>query len=208
MTTIYLVRHSKPIREEFGLKDIKDDVFLSNVKTPLSVEGEKLAEKISSDEEFSNIDVIWSSNYVRTISTAKYFAHKNNLKINISDKLGERIHGIKTWDELPSDFETHQFDDENYKIGNGESRKEVTKRLLGAINYLISKYKNKRILVVGHSTAFAFLLSTWCNISYTSPYTYNGKVILEEKWNYCETFKLTFDDQDNLIDIENIKLER
>ena len=45
--------------------------------------------------------------------------------MNISDKLGERKHGISSWDELPADFEVHQFEDENYKIGTGESQKKL-----------------------------------------------------------------------------------
>lgn len=33
-----------------------------------------------------NIDVIWSSNYVRAIATAKYIARENNIEINIDEK--------------------------------------------------------------------------------------------------------------------------
>ena len=38
-----------------------------------------------------NIDVIWSSNYVRAIATAKYIARENNIEINIDEKLKELI---------------------------------------------------------------------------------------------------------------------
>ena len=205
MTTLYLIRHSEPFKTHRGIEDTNENLLLRNMKSPLSINGEHLADDISNNDEFKNIDVVWSSNYVRTMSTAKYFAFKNNLKVNISDKLNERIHGINSFDELPKDFEEHQFLDENYKINNGESRKEVKERISNFLNKLLDEYKDKRILIVGHSTATAFLLSNWCEINYSGEYKFNGKTFFDGKWNYCETFKLEFDDDKNLINIENIK---
>ena len=34
---------------------------------------------------------------------------------------------------------------------------------------------------------------------------FNGKIIFEGNLDYCETFKLEFDDNNKLINIENIK---
>lgn len=206
MTTLYLVRHSEPFKVHRGIEEVNESLLLSNIKSPLSVEGEKLAERVSNNIEFDNLDVVWSSNYVRAMSTAKYFANRNNLKVNISDRLGERLHGISSWSELPQDFEIHQFEDENYKLNSGESRKEVAKRLLDFINRLLNEYKDKRILVVGHSTALAYLLSNWCEISYSSDYKFNNKVFFSGKWSYCETFKLEFTDN-NLVSITNISIK-
>ena len=205
MTTLYLVRHSETFKEHRGIEDVNESILLSNMKSPLSVNGEHLAEKVSMNSEFDNLDVVWSSNYVRTMATAKYFAYRNGLKVNVSDKLDERIHGIDSWDELPSDFETHQFEDENYKLENGESQKEVRERLSKFIDNLLTENKNKRILIVGHSTATAFLLKNWCNVSYSGNYKYKENVFFDGKWNYCETFKLEFDDNNQLISIQNIR---
>ena len=205
MTTIYLIIHSEPFKEHRGIEDINESLQLSNIKTPLSVNGEHLAEKISKNKEFDNLDAVWSSNYVRAMSTAKYFAYRNNLKVNVTDKIGERITGISSWEELPKDFESHQFEDENYKLPNGESQKETKERELIFLNKILEEYKNKRILIVGHSTASAFLLKTWCEVHYTDSYKFNGKIFFDGKWNYCETFKLEFDDNNNLINITNLK---
>ena len=90
------------------------------------------------------------------------------------------------------------------KKTNDESQKEVKERFLNFINYLLDEYKDKRILIVGHSTAFAFLVSNWCEINYTDDYKFNNKVFFNGKWNYCETFKLDFDNN-KLISIKNIK---
>ena len=204
-TTVYLVRHSEPFKVHRGIEDVCEDILFSNIKTPLSVNGEKIAEQKSLDKEFDNLDVVWSSNYVRAMSTAKYFAYRNNLKVNVSDKFGERIHGISSWDELPNDFEIHQFEDENYKLENGESRKQVSDRLYFGLNELLNMYKGKRILLVGHSTATAYLLSKWCEISYDSDYKFKGKSFFDGKWNYLETFKLEFDDNNELVSIINMR---
>ena len=206
MTTVYLMRHSETFKEHRGIEDTRENILFSNIKTPLSVNGEHLDEKISTNSEFNNLDVVWSSNYVRTMSTAKYFAYRNNLKVNVSDKLGERIHGIKKWDELPSNFEIHQFEDENYKIDNGESQKEVRERLTDFLMTILKMYKDKRILIVGHSTATAYLLKNWCDISYLDNYKFKENIFFNGKWNYCETFKLEFDENNDLISINNLKL--
>lgn len=207
MTTVYLVRHSEPFKIHKGLEEINESILFQNIKTPLSINGEKLADRISDNLEFNNLDVVWSSHYVRAMSTAKYFAEKNNLKVNISNQLGERIHGISSWDELPENFEKHQFEDENYKIASGESQKETRTRIKNKLDILLNENENKRILIVGHATATAYLLKEWCEIKYTGPYKFKDKEFFDGKWNYCETFKLLFDENNNLKSIENLEYD-
>lgn len=204
MTTVYLMRHSEPFKVHRGIEIVNEDILFSNIKTPLSIKGEKLAEEKSNNIEFDNIDVVWSSDYVRAMSTAKYFASKNNTKVNISDKFGERKHGVNAWNELPDNFERHQFEDDNYKIGAGESKQEVQERIYNELMRIIKENNNKRILIVGHATATAFLLGKWCEISYDGEYKYKDKSFFDGKWNYLETFKLEFDDNYNLINIKNL----
>lgn len=87
LTYIYLIRHSEQLKTKI---DIQEDSQIANEKIILSVEGEKKAEQISKLEELKNIYELWSSSYVRAISTAKYIAKENNLEINIDKNLGER----------------------------------------------------------------------------------------------------------------------
>ncbi|UKI27062.1 MAG: histidine phosphatase family protein [Bacilli bacterium] len=104
MTIVYLVRHSKPLKVNNNYT--KDSLQIQNEKKILSSEGEALAEKHFSNEIFNNIDCVYSSNYIRAISTAKICCReKNNIEINIIDDLGERKFGINTWDELPNNLE-------------------------------------------------------------------------------------------------------
>ena len=121
VTTIYLIRHSKTLKVNNVLSN--DDLQLQNEKKCLSIEGEKIAKEKFNDKEFENIYALYSSNQVRTIQTAKYLAKKNNLEINVISDFAERKYGINPWDELPKNFESKQFLDENYKLSNGESQK-------------------------------------------------------------------------------------
>ena len=95
---VYLIRHSEQLKiknEEEKNEQIK------NEKIILSVEGEKKAEKLSKTPQLQNIEQLWSSNYVRAISTAKYISKENNIKIKISSKLNERKLGdLETLKEM------------------------------------------------------------------------------------------------------------
>ena len=199
MKTIYLMRHSEPLKPVNINND--ESLQLQNEKWPLTVEGEKLAEEKSQRNELNNFDIVISSNYVRAISTAKYFTKD---KLFIDENFGERKFGINNWEELPKDFGKKQFDNFDYKLPNGESINEVIEREYNSLISILNKYYDKKILVVGHATALSSLLSKWCEIDYTNAYKFNGKHFFDGKWNYCETFKLEFDDDNNLINIKNI----
>lgn len=206
MTTIYFIRHSKPL----NVNNIytNDNLQIQNEKKILSLEGEKMAKESFDSDIFNNIDCVYSSNYIRAISTAKYVSEKNNLKINIIDDLGERKFGISSWDELPKDFERKQFLDENYKIGDGESQKEVRNRMDVAIMRILHENKDKIIAIFSHATAISYLFKKWCDIKIVEDklrYTFNNNVIFDGYFDYCETFKLEFDNNFNLINIKNIR---
>ena len=206
MTTVYLIRHSKPINVNYYLDN--DNLQLQNEKKCLSVEGEQIAKERFEDKEFNDIDIVFSSNYVRAIQTAKYLVDKNNTEINVFSDLGERKFGISSWNELPEEFERKQFLEENYKIGNGESQKEVRERMLSALIQIINENKNRRIAIVSHATALSYLLKNWCNIEVVDDklrYSYKDKILLDGYFNYCETFKIDFDENNSIMDINNIK---
>lgn len=208
MTTIYLIRHSKPMKVNNTFN--KDNLQLQNEKSSLSIEGEQIAKEKLSKNEFDDIDILFSSSYVRTIQTAKYLANKNNLEINVISDLGERKFGIDSWDELPDNFERKQFLDENYKLNNGENQKEVRDRMYSVIMKILNEYPSKRIAIVSHGTAISYLLKKWCDVSIIDDklrYTFKNEIIFDSCFNYCETFKLEFDAENKLIDIKNIKLD-
>ena len=204
MTTVYLIRHSKPLKVNNDLNN--EELQIQNEKSCLSIDGEEIAFRKLCKTEFDNIDVLFSSNYVRAIQTAKYLAEKNAIDINVNSSLGERKYGISSWSELPDNFERKQFLDKDYKIGNGESQKEVTDRMYSAVMNIVAGNKDKRIAIVSHATAISYLLKKWGDIKIVNDklrYSFNDKVLLVGNLNYCETFKLEFDDN-NIVNITNI----
>lgn len=208
MTTIYLIRHSKPLKVNNTFNN--DSLQIQNEKSSLSIKGEQIAQEKLNKNEFDNIDILFSSNYVRAIQTAKYLSTKDDLEINVISDLGERKFGINSWNELPESFERKQFLDENYKIGNGESQKEVSNRMYSTIMKILRENKNKRIAIVSHATAISYLLKKWCDIQVVDDklkYSFNNNILLNGYFNYCETFKLEFDDNYELISIQNINLD-
>ena len=208
MTTIYLIRHSKPMKVNNTFN--KDNLQLQNEKSSLSIEGEQIAKEKLNKKEFDDIDIIFSSNYVRTIQTAKYLSEKNSAEINVISDLGERKFGLDSWDELPDNFERKQFLDENYKLNNGENQNEVRNRMYSAIMKILNEYPNKRIAIVSHATAISYLLKKWCDVNIIDDklrYSFKNEIVLDGYFNYCETFRLVFDDENKLIDIKNIKLD-
>ena len=181
-----------------------DSLQLQNEKMPLSIEGEELASNISKESELQNIDVVISSNYVRAMSTAKYISKANNVNLIVNSAFGERKFGVNSWDELPSGFELRQNDDENYKIGDGESQKEVRERVYKALMKVIDEYKDKRIVIVSHGSAILWLLKQWCDVNLKNKcITFNDKLIIYNNIFNCTTFKLGFDDK-KLVNINKV----
>ena len=206
-TEVYLVRHAEQLKINKG--NIIEDSQFSNEKIILSINGEKEAEKISKSIELSNVDILWSSNYVRAISTAKYISYQNNIPINIDPnfnerKLGDLIELSKLGESKKNSYTTEQLLDENLKNKDGESRKEVQNRFLKSLNTLLKENPHKRVVIVSHGAAIKYMLLKWCYLNNRNQITYNDKVIIEEKLELPNVIKLTFDSE-NLINIENIE---
>lgn len=201
---VYLISHSKPLK--VNNDNSNDSLQIQNEKQPLSIEGENIAKEKLNIDELKNIDKLYSPSYVRAMSTAKYIAENNNIEINVIDDFGERKFGINSWSELPDNFEEKQFLDENYKTEFGESQKEVRERTFNALMNVL-KSDDKKIAIVFHGTAMFFLLMTWCKVvpdndKYKIFFNEN-ELLFGKHFDYCEIFKLTFNDN-KLIDIENI----
>ena len=208
MTIIYLMRHSRGNFERTFINT--DESFqIENEKYILSVEGERKAKKYSKLEELKGIDYVVSSNYVRAMSTAKYIAHFNNIPLYVDDDFNERKFGVDDIRKIPQDFFTKQIEDENYKLGDGESRSEVKKRMLKGLVKVMKNNIDKRVVIVSHASSIAFMLTKWCSVEMIdSKYVikFKGKEILNG-FDSPELLKLEFDDKHKLVNITQIKIK-
>lgn len=208
-TTVYLIRHSVRFNNKnIASYNTSQNKTIISEKIVLSAEGEKRAEILSNEDELQNLDVVYASNCVRTLQTAKYIIEKQNLKVNIDERFDERRTG-KPNDDIVKDWWTRQYIDENYKTEGGESQKEVRERFTEAFNEVINANKGKRIAIFSHGYAITFFLMTWCKFESSGErdyikFIYNDNIIIDKKINAPEVFKLEFDENNNLLSIQNV----
>ena len=212
-TTVYLIRHSV----RFDLLDLIDGYNTPQNKTIrrekiiLSVDGEKRAEKLANEQELQNIDVVYASNCVRTLQTAKYLVEKQNLKVNIDDRFDERRVGVDNSDKYPNWFEL-QFRDESYKTEGGESQVDVRNRFVPAFDEVVNANKGKRIAIFSHGIAMTYFLLRWCKLEDINAdkkicLSFNGKVFFDKKYNSPEVFKIVLDEKNEPQSIELIEFD-
>lgn len=197
-TIVYLIRHSEKLGMQYMDRYYaNEDYQITREKRILSAEGEKKAKLLSKQREFDKIDVIYSSSYVRTIQTAKYFAERLDKKIHVDRNLNERKYGNPQYAE---NITLKQYYDENIKNIEGESRKEVTDRMEKAFNRILSENSGRNIAIVSHGASIKFLLMKWCSLNKDNQLEFKKKEI---KLNSPGVLKLVFDDE-NLVELAQI----
>lgn len=207
-TIVYISRHSEPFRNLLGEYNADELEQLRNEKNILSVNGEEKAKIMSEKEELNNIDVLYSSHYVRAMSTAKYIAENNNIKLNVEERLGERKIGFSDRTLIPEGFFEKQAKDWNYKHENGECLNEVSLRMKEVFDEIVKNNIGKKITIISHGTALICLLKNYCDVKLNEETKlfeiyFNNKLILNGHFGAPELFKFTFEDS-SLINIENI----
>lgn len=212
-TVVYLIRHSVRFNNTEMIESYKtsQSELIKNEKIVLSVTGEKRADILSNEQELQNIDVVYTSNCVRTLQTAKYMLEKQNLKVNIDERFDEKRVGIPNEKEVP-DWRVRQYEDENYKTVGGESQLEVRNRMYEAFEEVIQKNKGKRIAIFSHGYAITFLLLKWCKIEkvtakYNFALSFKEKIIFNKRINSPEVFKVTLNEENEVENIENIEFD-
>jgi len=208
-TVVYISRHSEAFRDLLGSYNANELEQLRNEKNPLSVRGEEKAKITSEIDELRNVEVLVSSHYVRAMSTAKYIAEKNSIKLTVDYRFGERKFGVDSIKDLPTDFTFNQFKNFNYKLDNGESLNEVYNRIIDGLYEMLDRVNGKTSMIVSHGTALTVMLSKWCELNINEDTKlveiyFNNKMVFDGNWGCPELFRLVFEDKE-LIDIENVK---
>ena len=186
------------------------DKLILNEKIILSSEGEERAKILCNTDELDNIDSVYTSNCVRTLQTAKYLLERHNLKVKIDDRLDERRAGKPNDKDVP-DWFLKQYFDINYKTEGGESQLDVQNRMSEVINEILESNKDKRVAIFTHGYAITFYLLKYCKLldihDRKLKYEYKGNILFDKTINAPELFKLTFNDNKELENIELIEFE-
>jgi len=149
MNNIYfLLRHGQ------AMSNIKKIVSFwpEKIHNPLTDKGKKQIQKLIPELKKENIDLIFSSDLLRTKQTAGIIADSLDLKIKFDKRLREiEFKGFNGGNlkEL-EDFlqnKKEKFTKESLKT---ESYKHLRTRVKEFVNYIEKKYKNKKILIISH----------------------------------------------------------
>lgn len=158
MTRIYIIRHGET---SWNLETRAQG--MTNIK--LSDKGILQAKYLAKRMKNYNIDVIYSSDLDRALSTAEMIAREYEYPVNIIPELREMSFG--NWEGL-----TNQEIQSKYKeaytvwrnkpheavIPGAENLVDVQKRGLQALHRLVSENQNKNIAIISHGTAIKAIL--------------------------------------------------
>lgn len=154
MVKLYLIRHAESIGnvEEF---------FQGSLDVKISPKGFKQLEELKTRFKDIKLDKIYSSPLERAVKTAEYVNFYQHLDIIRVPEIAEINAGDfqgKKWSDLPVLFpeEYHNWKEnpEEFQSPNGESMKDVSGRMIKAMNSIIleniGKDKDINIAVVSH----------------------------------------------------------
>lgn len=120
----------------------------------LTLKGIKEIEKLIPAFRKKEIDLIFSSDLIRTRETAQIIANALNKKITYDKRLREHDFGI--YNGHPADEWTKLFGNklDEYLIGpaGGENLIDIKKRMMDFLKAVDKKYEGKNILIVSHAS--------------------------------------------------------
>ena len=157
MTTVYFIRHAEA--------DNTDDDGRNRLLTEKGIKDRALVTAFLQDKK---IDVVFSSPYKRAVDTLADFTEKNGFDIETNEDFREqkagawRKHNVGSWIEEYDYFISvvckKQSADFTYKYPNGESLSEVQERNIKALNEVLSRHKNKNIVIGTHGAALSTII--------------------------------------------------
>jgi 2,3-bisphosphoglycerate-dependent phosphoglycerate mutase len=145
MATIYLIRHAEP---DFNVHNDKE--------RPLTKLGKESCKKVVEYLQDKEIDVIYSSPYVRAVDTIRPFAEKLGISITLENDFRERAMSGGWIDDFKT-FAEKQWEDFWYKLKDGECLAEVQKRTISALERILNEEDN--IVVSSHGTAICTMIN-------------------------------------------------
>lgn len=156
-THLYLIRHGQSAGNAEGR-------FGGHGPTPLSDLGLQQADRTAKVLAKEGINAIYSSDLLRAVQTAEPLAAILDLPINTSPAFRERHVGVLeglTFDESKARFPRDYFAlinrDVHHVITDGESYRQLLKRITDELEVIIRRHKSQRIALFSHTGALCFL---------------------------------------------------
>jgi broad specificity phosphatase PhoE len=159
MITLYLVRHGETLWNVEGKMQGWND-------SPLTEKGIRQAQKLGERLKNINFDVIYSSPIGRALKTAELVKGFKNTPLVLDDGLkeiklgpweGKSIQELK--EEEPEQFNNFWHEPHLYYFQGAETFKDVRERTHKAIDSILSRNKDKKVLIVTHTIALKSIMS-------------------------------------------------
>ena len=161
MTTLIFVRHGQ---SESNLKQI----FTGQSNVPLTPLGERQAQNTAHFLNERNIDVIYSSDLLRSMQTAIPTARMKKLDIIPDEGLREIFAGDwegRSYESLASEdaeaFERWRIDCGNSCPTGGESVKSLARRIYNEVERILKKERGKCVAIFTHATPIRLMRAKW-----------------------------------------------
>jgi broad specificity phosphatase PhoE len=161
--TYFLLRHGQARSNEYNFVSC----WPEKVYNPLTQKGIKKTKEVALILKKEKIDLIFTSDLLRTKQTAEIIAKKLGLNILFDRNLREIKFGKfnggpgEKWEDF---FEIIR-NKKSGKFYGMENYKDIRKRTKIFIKKINKKYKNKKILIVSHGAMVFSLESTMRNLS-------------------------------------------
>ena len=186
MKTIYIFRHSKPVKQgQFSNSDI-----------PLSAEGKEKILNLAAEMQLGCNLKIYTSPYRRAFETAELIA----CNPICDDRLIERDIGER--DTFTKEIWQGQYVDATLRNIGGESFSEVRERVSSVIcEILCDMHDDESVIVVSHAAAICAYLQQFCAIIVTDADSkqrqikFHDRVIMEGAIQSPSCFKLDFEQE-------------
>lgn len=142
---IYIIRHCKAEGQ--------------STDAPLTLEGIQQAEQLADFLGNFKIEQIISSPFLRAIQSIKPFAKREKLKIEIDDRLSERVLSSKSLADWMDKLEA-TYHDKKLTYEGGESSEEATNRIKQVVDDIIKSNINNTMIVT-HGNIMSLLLNSY-----------------------------------------------
>lgn len=121
-------------------------------KNSLTEEGRKQIENIIPQLREAKINLIFSSDLLRTEETAQIVAEGLGLDVNFDDRLREYDVGFLNNQPLDGFYNFFKDRKEMFskRLPGGENKRDIKERLSNFLEEIDKEYKNKNILVISH----------------------------------------------------------
>jgi len=153
INNFYLFRHGHSLRQ------VKKVASCWPEKFPCSLTEEGKAEVIAAAKRLKNIDLIFSSDLLRTKESAEIISKETGAKIIFNKRLREYNVGIFNGknSKLVWEYINKKGNLFSAKPPMGESLMKIRKRMYSFLKEISQKYQNKNILIVSHELPLTIL---------------------------------------------------